>query len=236
MMKMMMMNEDGKKGRSELYRLSVGPRRSNAAPADGSAAVLLCCRSLLLLYLDMHTLHCTAALCGSVCLWYMFICSKMLFCSSNAMLLFCCFILLLYAHLWCDVCIYMYSSLRCYSSPPKWLCCCSFLTALMLFLCFSWLISTSMLLSSMFIDCFDAILCYTMLCHWWSPLLWNLMHNSLLFRLVMFSRCSRQQVPRKSKGDDVFETFSTNPWPLFASSSSSLLSTKKWSLVNVLKI
>ena len=63
--------------------------------------------------------------------------------------------------------------------------------------------------------------------HWWSPLLWNLMHNSLLFRLVMFSRCSRQQDPRKSKGDDVFETFSTNPWPLFASSSSSLLSTKK---------
>ena len=72
--------------------------------------------------------------------------------------------------------------------------------------------------------------------HWWSPLLWNLMHNSLLFRLVMFRRCSRQQDPRKSKGDDVFETFSTNPWPLFASSSSSLLSTKKGSLVNVLKI
>ena len=71
------------------------------------------------------------------------------------------------------------------------------------------------------------LLCSFILYHWWSPLLWNLMHNSLLFRLVMFSRCSRQQDPRKSKGDDVFETFSTNPWPLFASSSSSLLSTKK---------
>ena len=62
MMEMMMMNEDGKKGRSELYRLSVGPRRSNAAPADGSAAVLLCCRSLLLLYLTLICTLCIAQL------------------------------------------------------------------------------------------------------------------------------------------------------------------------------
>ena len=59
---MMMRNEDGKKGRSELYRLSVGPRRSNAAPADGSAAVLLCCRSLLLLYLTLICTLCIAQL------------------------------------------------------------------------------------------------------------------------------------------------------------------------------
>ena len=67
MMKMMMMNEDGKKGRSELYRLSVGPRRSNAAPADGSAAVLLCCRSLLLLYLTLICTLCIAQLLYLLC-------------------------------------------------------------------------------------------------------------------------------------------------------------------------
>ena len=67
MMMKMMRNEDGKKGRSELYRLSVGPRRSNAAPADGSAAVLLCCRSLLLLYLTLICTLCIAQLLYLLC-------------------------------------------------------------------------------------------------------------------------------------------------------------------------
>ena len=124
MMKMMMMNEDGKKGRSELYRLSVGPRRSNAAPADGSAAVLLCCCFTLLQifaaalsYLDMHTVHCTAAL-SALCAFDT--CLSAPRCCSAPQMQCCCFAALscfntpssymMYA--------YMYSSLRCYSPPP----------------------------------------------------------------------------------------------------------------------